>query len=100
MKFSLTFTLLMASSDAFSPTTFKQSRHSTELGAGVKRNPNFAKLVGGYLFPEIGRRRTQYMEENPEMKDRLISLGIGEYRVLRGCKQHFALVPANLTLPV
>jgi len=46
--------------------------------SGVTRNPNFAKLKGGYLFPEIGRRRTAYLEENPEMADRLISLGIGD----------------------
>jgi len=52
---------------------------STQLySSGVARNPNFAKLVGGYLFPEIGRRRTQYLEENPEMADRIISLGIGD----------------------
>ena len=51
---------------------------STSLQAGVERNPNFAKLAGGYLFPEIGRRRTAYLEENPEMKDRIISLGIGD----------------------
>jgi len=46
--------------------------------SGVTRNPNFAKLAGGYLFPEIGRRRTAYLEKNPEMADRLISLGIGD----------------------
>ena len=51
---------------------------STVLQAGVERNPNFSKLAGGYLFPEIGRRRTAYLEENPEMKDRIISLGIGD----------------------
>jgi len=44
----------------------------------VERNPNFAKLAGGYLFPEIGRRRNKYLEENPEMADRIISLGIGD----------------------
>ena len=44
----------------------------------VARNPNFAKLAGGYLFPEIGRRRTQYVKENPEMADRIVSLGIGD----------------------
>lgn len=43
----------------------------------VERNENFAKLAGGYLFPEIGRRRNAYLAENPEMADRLISLGIG-----------------------
>jgi LL-diaminopimelate aminotransferase len=53
-------------------------RRSTALGSGVARNPNFAKLAGGYLFPEIGRRRTAYVEANPEMKDRIISLGIGD----------------------
>ena len=46
--------------------------------SGVERNPNFAKLAGGYLFPEIGRRRTAYLEEHPEMADRIISLGIGD----------------------
>jgi len=44
----------------------------------VDRNENFAKLAGGYLFPEIGRRRNAYLEENPEMADRIISLGIGD----------------------
>jgi LL-diaminopimelate aminotransferase len=46
--------------------------------AGVQRNKNFAKLAGGYLFPEIGRRRTAYLEANPDMKSRIISLGIGD----------------------
>lgn len=44
----------------------------------VQRNPNFAKLAGGYLFPEIGRRRSAYVQENPELADRIISLGIGD----------------------
>lgn len=52
--------------------------YSTATKTGVARNPNFAKLVGGYLFPEIARRRNQYLEENPEMADRIISLGIGD----------------------
>ena len=46
--------------------------------SGVERNPNFGKLAGGYLFPEIGRRRSKYIEENPEMASRIISLGIGD----------------------
>lgn len=50
----------------------------TALYAGVERNPNFAKLAGGYLFPEIGRRRNKYLEENPDMAEKLISLGIGD----------------------
>jgi LL-diaminopimelate aminotransferase len=44
----------------------------------VERNENFAKLAGGYLFPEIGRRRNAYLEDHPEMADRIISLGIGD----------------------
>ena len=35
-------------------------------------------LDTGYLFPEIGRRRTAYLEQNPEMASRIISLGIGD----------------------
>ena len=46
--------------------------------SAVVRNPNFAKLAGGYLFPEIGRRRNAYLAENPDMADRIISLGIGD----------------------
>lgn len=45
---------------------------------GVDRNPNFDKLEGGYLFPEIGRRRNAYIAANPDMADRIISLGIGD----------------------
>lgn len=48
------------------------------FNSGVKRNVNFAKLQGGYLFPEIGRRRTAYLKQNPEMSNRIISLGIGD----------------------
>ena len=44
----------------------------------VARNKNFAKLQGGYLFPEIGRRRTAFVEKNPELADKIISLGIGD----------------------
>jgi len=44
----------------------------------VARNPNFDKLAGGYLFPEIGRRRNAYLEKHPEMADKIISLGIGD----------------------
>lgn len=44
----------------------------------MARNVNFAKLAGGYLFPEIGRRRAEYVKEHPEMASRIISLGIGD----------------------
>lgn len=70
---------LLASSavTAFAPS-IGQPRLKTDLFAGVERNGNFAKLAGGYLFPEIGRRRNAYLEEHPEMADKIISLGIGD----------------------
>eukprot|EP00884_Botryococcus_braunii_P000832 jgi/Botrbrau1/1074/Bobra.0076s0039.1 len=42
----------------------------------VRRNPNFAKLQAGYLFPEIARRREAHRAKNPGVK--IISLGIGD----------------------
>ena len=54
------------------------SSRDTQLYSGVERNENFAKLAGGYLFPEIGRRRNAYIAENPDMASRIISLGIGD----------------------
>ena len=35
-------------------------------------------MAGGYLFPEIARRRNAYIEQNPDMASRIISLGIGD----------------------
>lgn len=85
MKLSSALSFLMiASASAFAPTSSsntaaRRSDGSTALSmSGVTRNPNFAKLVGGYLFPEIGRRRNAYLAENPEMADKIISLGIGD----------------------
>lgn len=42
----------------------------------AKRNPNMAKLQSGYLFPEISRRKKEFLCKNPNAK--LISLGIGD----------------------
>ncbi len=42
----------------------------------AKRNSNIAKLQAGYLFPEISRRKNEFLEKNPDAK--LISLGIGD----------------------
>lgn len=42
----------------------------------VQRNENFGKLQAGYLFPEIARRRNEYLLKNPNAK--IISLGIGD----------------------
>lgn len=41
----------------------------------VARNIRLGRLSGGYLFPEIARRRDSYLDMNPDAK--LISLGIG-----------------------
>ena len=42
----------------------------------VKRNQNMGKLQAGYLFPEITRRKNEFLEKNPDAK--IISLGIGD----------------------
>ena len=42
----------------------------------AKRNSNIAKLQAGYLFPEISRRKNEFLRKNPNAK--LISLGIGD----------------------
>jgi len=82
MKLSVAAGFLLLGSPfatAFMPAnTDRALTGQSVLFAGVERNPNFAKLAGGYLFPEIGRRRNKYIEENPEMADKIISLGIGD----------------------
>lgn len=84
MKFSTVslFVCMATAANAFAPTsrssTGYSSSSSLNMASGVERNPNFAKLAGGYLFPEIGRRRAAYIEKNPEMASRIISLGIGD----------------------
>jgi LL-diaminopimelate aminotransferase len=81
MKLTLALSLFLASAGsvtAFVGPSPATTSANTALFAGVPRNPNFAKLAGGYLFPEIGRRRNEYLAENPEMADRLVSLGIGD----------------------
>lgn len=81
MKFSVAacYLVLTASAAAAFVSQPGSSARGTALSmSGVDRNPNFAKLAGGYLFPEIGRRRTAYLEENPDMADKIISLGIGD----------------------
>src|SRR6056297_992731 len=39
-------------------------------------NENYLKLQAGYLFPEIGRRVSEFMEANPDRK--VIKMGIGD----------------------
>ena len=56
----------------------KDDQEAGESGVtGVTRNPNFAKLGAGYLFPEIGRRSREYKAANPDAAP-IISLGIGD----------------------
>ncbi len=42
----------------------------------VKINENYLQLQGSYLFSEIAKRRTKFMQENPNAA--IISLGIGD----------------------
>lgn len=81
MKFVGALSALLVISGVKSFPVLHNQHHSsgTALSAtAVTRNPNFDKLAGGYLFPEIGRRRSAYIEANPDMADRIISLGIGD----------------------
>ncbi|KAM3340958.1 LL-diaminopimelate aminotransferase isoform X8 [Capsicum galapagoense] len=48
----------------------------TSYKTQVSRDENLAKLQAGYLFPEIGRRRSAHMLKHPDAK--IISLGIGD----------------------
>ena len=59
-----------------STSTSTSLTSTTALHSKVNRNPNFDKLAGGYLFPEIGRRRSAFLASNPDAK--VISLGIGD----------------------
>ncbi|MBJ6363178.1 LL-diaminopimelate aminotransferase [Paenibacillus sp. GCM10012307] len=42
----------------------------------TKINQNYTELQGSYLFSEIAKRRTKFMQENPDAQ--IISLGIGD----------------------
>ena len=48
------------------------------LSSMVLVNEHYLKLQAGYLFPEIGRRVAEYLQENPEAKDKLIDCGVGD----------------------
>ena len=41
----------------------------------IERNEGFANLAAGYLFPEVAKRRREYLASHPDAK--IISLGIG-----------------------
>lgn len=74
---SLSSTFVGASLRAASaPRSRRSAVRTTPIATAVPRNANLAKLQAGYLFPEIGRRRRAYLEENPGAD--IISLGIGD----------------------
>jgi len=74
---SLLALLLLPGASAFAPHRRHAIRGSSPLSmSAVERNANFGKLAGGYLFPEIGRRRNAFLAENPDAN--IISLGIGD----------------------
>uniref|UniRef100_A0A7R9UFW6 Aminotransferase class I/classII large domain-containing protein n=1 Tax=Pinguiococcus pyrenoidosus TaxID=172671 RepID=A0A7R9UFW6_9STRA len=73
----LLFAALVAISNAFGLGSLRMVAQETAATVTkVPRNSNFAKLQAGYLFPEIGRRRREFLEKNPDAD--LISLGIGD----------------------
>ena len=51
------------------------SANADSTPSKVPRNPNFAKLQAGYLFPEIGRRSREYKAANEDSRA-IISDGI------------------------
>mmetsp|Transcript_6007 Transcript_6007/g.16824 ORF Transcript_6007/g.16824 Transcript_6007/m.16824 type:complete len:445 (-) Transcript_6007:121-1455(-) len=78
MIYTAVLAALLAASgaDAFSGVAGLRMAAGEATTTQVKRNANFAKLQAGYLFPEIGRRRTEFLEKNPDAD--IISLGIGD----------------------
>jgi LL-diaminopimelate aminotransferase len=70
------FAPLVSTRSSSASSAFRSS--TTTARDMIARNPNFAKLAGGYLFPEIGRRRNQYVADHPELASKIISLGIGD----------------------
>ena len=44
----------------------------------VKVNDNYLKLPGSYLFSTIGKKIAAYADANPDKKDNIIRLGIGD----------------------
>jgi len=74
---ALLLVALVAFASAFTPAQLNARPRTALRMTGVERNPNFEKLQAGYLFPEIGRRRNEYLAANPDGRE-LISLGIGD----------------------
>jgi len=56
------------------PHDSEASKLKTQVA--MKRNKNLDKLKSGYLFPEIQKRKKEFLAKHPDAK--LISLGIGD----------------------
>ena len=44
----------------------------------MKANENYLNVKESYLFSDIAKRVNNFMEENPDKKDKVIRLGIGD----------------------
>ncbi|MGI5071145.1 LL-diaminopimelate aminotransferase [Treponema pectinovorum] len=60
----------------------------------IKRNIGFSNLTAGYLFPEVARRRREYVALHPNAK--IISLGIGN--TTEPLSKHIAAAMSNYAL--
>ncbi|WP_147614000.1 LL-diaminopimelate aminotransferase [Treponema pectinovorum] len=60
----------------------------------IKRNIGFSNLTAGYLFPEVARRRREYVALHPNAK--IISLGIGN--TTEPLSRHIATAMSNYAL--
>lgn len=67
--FRKSFAFMTSRIDTTSKTVFFET-------SSVQRNEHFAKLESGYLFPEIAKRKAEYLKSNQGAQ--LISLGIGD----------------------
>lgn len=44
-------------------------------------NENFLKLEKNYLFINIAKKINEYIEQNPDKKDNIIRMGIGDVTI-------------------
>lgn len=61
----------------------KTARHGTRVVCGYHAgmtyaNEHYLKLAGGYLFPEIARRVSDFEQKHPDQAARVIRCGIGD----------------------
>ena len=63
------------------------------MGANV--NHHYQEVKESYLFAEIAKRIRTWQENNPEIKDKLIRMGIGGNLHFRRCKVRFRKYPGS-----